>query len=112
MVNEARKDLRNGHGLQDLAMPSMSGESEGTSPGPHRERYLNGRAMLSHFAHLRESKGPRPTKCGFCRGGLEAVIKTVAEPQPDVVPSDRIDETEPAPSPPDRWWDRKQDGEL
>lgn len=50
-------------------------------------RLLDARAVLSHYAHLKSRPGESRPGCGFCAGGLGAVVKEVKEPEPkaDVV---------------------------
>lgn len=83
-------------------MPGKSEESREDATG---ERYLNGRAFLSHYAHVQVGR-KRSAKCGFCSQGLGAVVAIDEStiPKPEVDEGDRSDEKRAATSPSSDEW--------
>ncbi len=87
-----------------MDMRGVSREVSSTGEDDNAVRVLNGKAILSHYAHLRSQPGRTDKRCAFCQSGLDGVIKEVEvqKPEVDVVPSDRVDKEGDTTSAPDR----------
>lgn len=66
----------------------MQGKSEVPGQDADRERVLNGRAFLSHYAHIKVGQRKNP-QCRFCLQGMDAVVTTPAQ---EVETTDAMDE--------------------
>ncbi len=88
----------------------MQGPSEKFDYGPDGVRVFNGRAFLSHNAHIRAGKRSWPKNCRICSGGLEGFsdVDPEALAEGDVVQDSGIDEEGAAASAHDLREDRKE----
>lgn len=89
-------------------------QSQSFSDGTNEDeiRLLNGKAVLSHYRHIRSQPGRKDKRCSFCRDGLGAVITIIEreEPEPVVDKGGGTDEEEDATSAPARWRIREEEG--
>lgn len=94
--------------VQDVVVPKVQLKGGSLSEGQNKLRYLNTRALLSHYAHVRGGV-KAVAKCGFCRNGMEGVSEDVAPvaPKPDVVPDSGVDKERPTTPSSGTWWDRR-----
>jgi len=91
-----------------MELQRVSGKGESPVQNAPGERLLNSRAMLSHYAHLKNGRGRNGAHCQFCKGGLQSVVSVVENEvaEDGVDESDRGDEEGAAPPPPDNgeYW--------
>ncbi len=91
--------------MQNMEVQGVPGSPQGDGTPPDRERILNGRTILFHYAHVKGGRR-RSQGCPFCTRGLDGAttIRQSDEPGNGVVQSDRTDEEGNASYSYDRDW--------
>ncbi len=105
MVTDQRKRRSSGQdNVQDVGVRGVQEESAQAGSNADDLRLLDSRKILLHYDHIQNGYGYQPERCGFCRGGLEGVIRQIEQPEPDVVQSSGADEkADSTPTPAGEW---------